>query len=162
MATRRAAGAGTIGAASSAPCVHGPTAIVTTSPTESAVHFGVVDAVAEKLNLKLSAAEVEQAKTDAYIVSRLVAAIHKLKQSLTESMRVDLHVILGSIAPERTKERDQDGMIRRVAERLGVQRGSRHVKATGKKRPRVLEQAITRRAAFDEALERYGPLQPSV
>ena len=51
-------------------------------------------------------------------------------------------------------------MIRDVAKRLGVQRGSRYVKATGEKRPRVLEQAITRRAAFDEALDRYGPLKP--
>ena len=35
----------------------------------------------------------------------------------------------------------------------------RYIKAH-EKRPRVLEQAITQRAAFDDTLERHGPLKP--
>lgn len=116
--------------------------------------------MAERLNLKLSAEEVKQAKTDRYIVDRLKSVIHMLKRGLSKAQHIDLHVILGAVAPERKGERNGEGMIRDVAKRLGVQRGSRHVKATGEKRPRVLEQAITRRAAFDEALNRHRPLQP--
>ena len=116
--------------------------------------------VAERLNLKLSAEEVKNAETDAYIIRRLKATLAVLKNCATEARRIDLHVIVGAIAPERRGPRDQEGMIRRVAERLGLQRGSRHVKATGEKRPRVLEQAITRRAAFDEAESHSrGPLK---
>ena len=107
--------------------------------------------LAERLNLKLSAQDVKQAETDGYIVKRLKAALAVLKCCHSEAQRTDLHVILGSVAPELAAERDQSGMIRRVAERLGVQRGSRHIKAAGTKRPRALEQAIKQRAAFDEA-----------
>eukprot|EP00966_Prymnesium_polylepis_P310381 7171080-Prymnesium_polylepis.1 len=96
---------------------------------ESALHFGVVDEVsqracsatsrtyccalrlsvsiacfllpqvAERLNLKLSASEVEQAKTDAYIVERLIAALAVLKRCSTLNSRIDLHVILAAVAP---------------------------------------------------------------
>ena len=45
-------------------------------------------------------------------------------------------------------------MIRRVAERLGVQRGARYVKSTGEKRERVLDQSIRQRAAFDESADK--------
>ena len=97
-----------------------------------------------------------EAKTDAYIVARLKAAIAVLKRCATEAQRIDFHVILGAVAPERKAGRDMAGMIRRVAGRLNVQRGSRHVKATGKKRPRVLEQMITEREKFDEAVDLGG------
>jgi hypothetical protein len=127
---------------------------------EMANEFGVVNEVAEHLNLKHSAEEVEKAKVDGYIVDRLRAVIHVYKRCLTEAMRIDLHVILGAVAPERKEKGDQDGMIKHVADRLGVQRGSRYVKATQEIRPRVLQQAITRRAAFDDMLDRHGPLKP--
>lgn len=40
-------------------------------------------------------------------------------------------------------------MIRKVSERLGVERGSRYVKATGENRPYAFNQAITRREKYD-------------
>lgn len=43
-----------------------------------------------------------------------------------------------------------------VCARLGVHRGSRYVHATGEKRPYAIEQAILRRAVFDEASEVVG------
>jgi hypothetical protein len=117
--------------------------------------------VAERLNLKLSAEEVKQAKTDAYIVTRLKAALAVLKRCATEAQRVDLHVILGAVAPERHTKGDQSGMIKRVADRLDVQRGSRYVKATGDQRARVFEQTIVQRDAFDKAVDLgRGPLKP--
>ena len=117
--------------------------------------------VADRLNFKLSAWEMKQSETDAYIVARLKAALAVLKHCTSEAQRVDLHVILSAVAPERRAEHDQAGMIRRVAERLGVQRGSRYVNATGEKRPRVLDQSITVREKFDEAVDLGGgPLKP--
>ena len=85
---------------------------------EMANEFGVVNEVAEHLNLKHSAEEVEKAKVDGYIVDRLRAVIHVYKRCLTEAMRIDLHVILGAVAPERKEKGDQDGMIKHVADRL--------------------------------------------
>ena len=57
-------------------------------------------------------------------------------------------------------------MIRKVAERLDVQRGTRSFKSayyngryTRELEPRPFDQGITRRAAFDEAADRSGKLQ---
>ena len=57
--------------------------------------------MAERLNLKLSAEEVKQAKTDRYIVDRLKSVIHMLKRGLSKAQHIDLHVILGAVAPEQ-------------------------------------------------------------
>ena len=56
--------------------------------------------MAERLGLKLSKAEVEQAETDAYIIKRLKEALAVLKFFDSEE-RQDLHVVLGALAPER-------------------------------------------------------------
>ena len=109
--------------------------------------------MAQRLHLKLSEEQVKQAETDRYIVDRLHAAISVLKHCCSAAMRIDLHVILGAVAPERKVERDRGGMIRRVAERLGVQRGARYIRSMGEKRERVLDQSINQRAAFDEGAE---------
>ena len=61
-----------------------------------------------------SAEEVEQAKTDKYIVYRLHAALKQLKQCRSEDERVDYHTVLAAVAPERTAARDQSGMVRKV------------------------------------------------
>ena len=126
---------------------------------ELAQYFGVVDAVAERLNLKLTKEEVEQAKTDRYIVDRLVDAIQELKQCRSLEEWIDYCVVLAAVAPERADPGNPTGMIKKVSERLKVQRGSRYVKATGERRPRAFDQAISRRAAaFDVArLKGLGP-----
>lgn len=90
---------------------------------------------------------------DKCIVDRAHAAIRQLKECRSEAERQDYGVVLAALAPVREKERAHDGMIRSVCERLGVTRGSRFVKSTGLSRPRPMEQAITRRAAFDEAVQ---------
>ena len=117
--------------------------------------------MAERLGLTLSKEQVKQAETDAYIVARLKAVLAVLKFCDSEEQRQDLHVVLGAFAPERSAERERSGMIRRVVARLGIQRGSRYIKATKIRRPYPLERAISRRAAFDEAVDSSkGPLQP--
>lgn len=126
---------------------------------ELAQHFGVVEAVAERLNLKLTKEEVEQAKTDRCIVDRLVAAIHQLKQCRSEEERNDYGVVLSAVAPQREQPGNPTGMIKKISERLRVQRGSRYVKATGERRARAFEQAIERRAGFDIA-RLQGNLSP--
>ena len=72
--------------------------------------------------------------------------------------RVDLGVVLGAASPPRVLAGDSSGMISKIAKRLSVQRGSRYVKATGERRPRAFDQAITRRTEFDSRrLQALGP-----
>ena len=99
-----------------------------------------------------------QAKVDRYIVNRLKAALHQLKQCRSAAECVDYGVVLGAVAPTREDGRSHDGMLRSVFKRLGVQRGSRYVKKTGESRPRAPDKAVTRRAAFDSEVLRR-PLQ---
>ena len=117
---------------------------------ELAKHFDVVDAVAEHLGLKSSKEEVTQAKTDAHIVDRISAALGQLKQCRSVAENTDYGVVLAAAAPERAKQGDTSGMMAKVFARLGVQGGSRYVKATAESRPRAPDQAVTRRAAFDQ------------
>ncbi|KOO35179.1 hypothetical protein Ctob_010692 [Chrysochromulina tobinii] len=91
-------------AAEGAPADNGSKYRIALMLAEMAVEFGVVDEVAEHLNLKHSAEEIEKAKVDGYIVDRLRAAINVYKRCLTEAMRIDLHVILGAVAPERKEK----------------------------------------------------------
>lgn len=94
--------------------------------------------------------EVADAKVDKYIISRLKAALNQLKQCRTEDERADYHTVSAAVAPTRETERDKAGMIRKVAARLGLERGARYNKKTGERRPYVFDQAITRRESFDE------------
>ena len=126
---------------------------------EMAQYFGVVDAVAEQLNLKLTKEEVEQAKTDRCIVDRLVAALHQLKQCRSEEEWTFYRVVLAAVAPQRQQPGNPTGMIKKISARLKVQRGSRYVKATGERRPRAFDQAIEQRASFDVA-RLHGNLSP--
>lgn len=117
--------------------------------------------MAERLGLKLSRQQVKDAETDAYIRLRLKAVLKEFKFCDSEEQRQDLHLVLAALAPERSAERDRSGMIRRVAATLGIQRGSRYIKATKIRRPYPLERAISVRAAFDEAITLgHGPLKP--
>lgn len=127
--------------------------------SELALYFGVVDAVAERLNLKMTKEEVEQAQTDRCIVDRLVAAIHQLKQCRSEEEWTFYRVVLAAVAPQREQPGSTTGMIRKISARLKVQRGSRYVKATGERRPRAFDQAIEQRAGFDVA-RLHGNLSP--
>ena len=106
--------------------------------------------VAERLNLKMSKEEVARAKVDKCIVDRVKAALHQLKQCRSVNEHVDYNVVLGSAAPHREKQGNHEGMMSAIFKRLGVQRGTRYVKATGERRPRAPEQSVTRRAEFDE------------
>lgn len=97
-----------------------------------------------------------QAKTDAYIVDRVRAALAQLKKCRSQSEWLDYSVVLAAVAPERETtaasqaHRNDGRSISKVFARLGVQQGKRYVKATGQQRARAPDRAITRRAAFDE------------
>ena len=121
----------------------------------SARHFGFVDALGEALGLSLSAERVKQAETDAEIVDGLRASIDVLKRCGSPEQHT---VLLAAVAPEKKAARDPTGWIRRVAERLGVNRTTRVVK--GEERPRAFARAIDARAAFDAAVDLgKGPLK---
>ena len=170
LAMRHVAGAGTGGGAFMARLLHGllhgSQGAIIFMLAECVVHFGVVDAVSQRLGLSLAKEAVEQATTDAYIVDRIKAALYVLKHCQSETARVEYGTILAALAPERLGERARGGMIRRVAMRLGVQRGTRSYKSVyydGRYKrelePRPLDQGITRRAAFDESAARSGKLE---
>lgn len=105
------------------------------------------------MGFRLTKEEIEALRTDKVIVDRLVIALQQLKQCRSEAERQDYGVLLAAVAPPREEARSQGGMIRRVCERLRVQRGTRYVKATGERRPRAFEQAVTRRACWDADVE---------
>ena len=107
--------------------------------------------------MRLSKEEVKQAKTDKYIVDRLKAALHQLKQCRSVAEWIDYLVVLAAVAPERetaaeaSRHRDDCTSIAKVFGRLGVQPGSRYVKVVGGlslKRPRAPDRAITNRCAM--------------
>ena len=85
--------------------------------------------VAGELNLKLSSEQVEDAKTDAYIIGRIKSVLYVLKQCDSEAARVAYGTILAAVAPPRLEERSGAGMIRKIAGRLNVQRGTRSYKS---------------------------------
>jgi hypothetical protein len=121
--------------------------------------------VGKRLGLCLSKEAVQQAETDAYIIERVKAVLHVLKHCQSEVARVEYGTILAALAPERQGERARGGMMRRVAARLGVQRGTKSFKSAyynGRYKrelePRPFDKAITRRAAFDEEAARSGKL----
>ena len=103
--------------------------------------------------------EVEASKTDKYIVDRLRAALHQLKQCRDWAEWADYHTVLAAAAPIREAVGKGKGMMAKVAARLGVEPGSRYTKA-GEKRPYAFDGAVTRRTAYDEAAAKSGPLQP--
>ena len=99
---------------------------------------------------------VTQAETDAYIIERVKAVLHVLKYCQSEEARIEYGILLAALAPERLASGDHKGMIKQVAERLSVQRGTRSFKSTyyegrytRELEPRPFDQGITRRAAFD-------------
>lgn len=105
----------------------------------------------------------EQAQTDAYIVERIRAALCALKSCVSEQQREEFHIVLAACAPVREDEGDRHGMIRRVSERIGVQRGSKYIKE-GHRRPRAFERAIERRQEMDlrAGLVQLGTVGPSL
>lgn len=108
------------------------------------------------MGFTLSREEQEELKVDKYIVDRLVACMAQLKQCRSEAERQDYHVVLGAVAPTRESQGSPQGMIRAVCARLRVSRGSRYIKSTGETRPRAMEQAILRRAEWDEGVTMYA------
>ena len=132
---------------------------------ECVLHFKVVEAVGKRLGLVLSQEAVAEAEIDAYIIERVTGALHVLKHCQSEAARVEYGILLAALAPVRLGARDPKGMIRKVAERLGVQRGTRSYKSayyngrfTRELEPRPFDQGITRRARFDEEAARTGKL----
>lgn len=116
--------------------------------------------VAEKL---LESNETTHAATDAYIVERLRAAIAELKRCVSEEQHKEYLTILAAVAAERESEHCQLGMIRKVAHRLGVQRGARYHKSSGERRPRAFDRAISSRATFDSSgVPLLGNIGPSL
>ena len=68
---------------------------------ELVTQFNVRDAVAERLGLRLSREQVEEAKVDSYIVSRVREALHQLKQCRSAVEQTDYGVGLAMVAPTR-------------------------------------------------------------
>lgn len=118
-----------------------------------------VSQVADALNVE----RAKQAETDTYIVERSIAALSVLKRCRTEEQRVEFHIVMSALAPERESARSYDGMIRRVAERLGLRRGARYVPHSKQKRAFAFERAIDRRAVFDShgVAPRFGMIGPT-
>jgi hypothetical protein len=119
--------------------------------------------VGEHLGLMLSKEAVTQAETDAYIIERVKAVLHVLKYCQSEEARIEYGILLAALAPERLASGDHKGMIKQVAERLSVQRGTRSFKSTyyegrytRELEPRPFDQGITRRAAFDVGVSATG------
>ena len=111
--------------------------------------FDVVEEVGQALGFPPKV-EARHAETCVYIVGRLRSYLSVAKWAKTEEQRQDVHVVLGAAAPRRKEgDTDPDCMIERVAETLGVTPGKRYHKASGTQRPRVYEQAVTRRSAWD-------------
>jgi len=117
---------------------------------ELATHFGVQAEVGARLGFTLSKEEVEQLKVDTYLIDRVVQALSQLKQCRTEAEREDYHIVLAALAPKREAERSREGMLRAASQRLRVERGVRYF--NGEKRPYAFDQAVARRAVFDEAV----------
>lgn len=106
--------------------------------------------VAERVGFGVRREDLKEAHTDCYIVDRVRSALQVRKGCHTESQGNQFHLLLGAVAPERERERCREGMIRRVAERIGVQRGTRCLMEPGVLfRPRAFEQAISRREEFE-------------
>ena len=119
--------------------------------------------VGEHLGLMLSKEAVTQAETDAYIIERVKAVLHVLKYCQSEEARIEYGILLAALAPERLASGDHKGMIKQVAERLSVQRGTRSFKSTyyegrytRELESRPFDQGITRRAAFDVGVSATG------
>ena len=121
--------------------------------------FGIEDEVRERL---ADPAVKREAQTNAYIVDRLAATINVFKQFGTEEARETLHVLLGSVSPPVVDPTDHaarnEGMQRRVWERLNVRRGRRARTAQQKQanelgRPFVSLQATLTRQVFDAQVE---------
>lgn len=108
----------------------------------------------------LTKEEVENAKIDKYIVDRARAVINQLKRCRSEFERLDYHLVLAALAPERTAAGNLEGMIAKVTKRLGVTRGARYIKSTGEKRERAFDKAVTQRGQYDEAAAMSGQLKP--
>lgn len=106
-------------------------------------------------SFSISSAIVKQAQTDSYIVDRLCAALAVLKECNSEAQREEYLIVLAAIAPVREAERAQHGMIRRVAERINIQRGKYFESRGQENRPRAFDRAISHREEFDKA---GGPL----
>ena len=94
------------------------------------------------------------------IVDRARDALAQLKLGGSPEQLVDYLVVLAALVPEKAAARDPRGWARRVAERLGVQWGSRKIKATGALRPRAFASCMETRNAFDAAVDLdKGPLK---
>ena len=57
------------------------------------------------------------------MVDTYLEALAVLKGCRTEAQRQEYLIALALMAPSRSRQRDKEGMIRRVAERLDVKRG---------------------------------------
>ena len=78
------------------------------------------------MGFSLTKKDVIQAETDAYIVKRLVAALHQLKQCRSAEEAIDYSIVLTAVAPTREAQGGTKGMIAKVAERLRVAPGARY------------------------------------
>lgn len=95
-------------------------------------------------------------ETALVIADNVRTALQVTKGCATEQQRQEYLIGLAYCAPPRCSERDRSGMIRRVAEFLGVQRGKRAAKRGG--RPYAFDRAIRIRSKFDEAAsKRFAP-----
>ena len=97
----------------------------------------------EVINRLPATEDMREKETNAHIVSRFKEALHVLKRCRNEQQRIEYHIALGLVMPPR-----DSGLIRRVCDRLGVNRGKRDAA-----KRYASDLAVDRRAEFDQNIE---------
>ena len=88
---------------------------------------------------------------DTYIVDQFKAALHQLKDCMTEAQRFEYGLLLRAVAPPLLRRGDTRGMVNNVAARLEVPYGMRWQKTTKKPVPYAFTRAVQGRAQFELA-----------
>ena len=105
--------------------------------------------LAERIINELPATEgIKEAETNAKIVELFKEALAETKRCRNEQQRIEYHIALGLVMPPRDL-----GWIRRICERLGVQRGKLFTQRDARRY--VSDQAVDRRTQFDNDVKRF-------
>ena len=104
-----------------------------------------------------STTDRREAETNAKIVDLFVAAMCEPKKCKSEQQRKEYLIGLAYVMPPRLQEGER-GWIRRICDRLDVQRGKRSSSLGA--RARASDQAVDRRAEFDQDIQKqFEPLK---
>jgi hypothetical protein len=90
----------------------------------------------------------KEAETNAKIVDLFKDALHEIKHCRNEQQRVEFHIALACVMPERETQGTNNGWITRIYDRFALKRGKRSQKNGG--RPYASDQAVDIRAGSDD------------